>query len=62
MVNKATRPRRRLYKLHTWVGFHLAWVMALILLTGTFAVYGHRSRVFVKALALDRHWLWTTGR
>ena len=38
MVNKATTPRRRLYTLHTWVGFHLAWIMALILLTGTLAV------------------------
>ena len=41
MVNKATTPRRRLYKLHTWVGFHLAWVMALILLTGTLAVIAY---------------------
>lgn len=35
---KATTPRRRLYRLHTWVGFHLAWVMALVLFTGTVAV------------------------
>ena len=41
MLDKATTPRRRLYKLHTWVGFHLAWVMALVLLTGTFAVIAH---------------------
>ena len=41
MVNKAATPRRRLYKLHTWVGFHLAWVMALILLTGTLAVIAY---------------------
>ena len=39
--DKQTTPRRRLYKLHTWVGFHLAWVMSLVLLTGTFAVVSH---------------------
>ena len=39
--DKQTTPRRRLYKLHTWVGFHLAWVMSLVLLTGTFAVISH---------------------
>ncbi len=39
--DKQTTPRRRLYKLHTWVGFHLAWVMSLVLFTGTFAVVSH---------------------
>ncbi|MEM7020746.1 MAG: PepSY-associated TM helix domain-containing protein, partial [Pseudomonadota bacterium] len=29
--------RNKLYKLHTWVGFHLAFLMSLILFTGTFA-------------------------
>ncbi|MEM8817219.1 MAG: PepSY-associated TM helix domain-containing protein [Pseudomonadota bacterium] len=47
MVSKATptkkesTPRRRLYRIHTWLGFHLAWFMSLILLTGTFAVIAH---------------------
>ncbi len=30
--------RKKLYGLHTWVGFHLAAVMTLVLFTGTFAV------------------------
>ncbi len=30
--------RKQLYALHTWVGFHLAALMSVILLTGTFAV------------------------
>ena len=38
---KASTPRRKLYRLHTWVGFHLAWVMSLVLFTGTFAVVSH---------------------
>ena len=38
MVNKAATPRRRLYKLHTWVGFHLAWVMALTALRRKFLI------------------------
>lgn len=29
--------RRKLYKLHSWVGFHLAFIMALVLATGTMA-------------------------
>ena len=29
--------RKKLYELHTWVGFHLAFVMALVLFTGTVA-------------------------
>lgn len=37
----STKPgsgRRKLYKLHAWVGFHLAFFMSVILFTGTFAV------------------------
>lgn len=34
---RARSPRKRLYALHTWVGFHLAWIMALVLATGTLA-------------------------
>lgn len=30
--------RRKLYKLHAWLGFHLAFFMSVVLLTGTFAV------------------------
>ena len=29
--------RKQLYELHTWLGFHLALVMSLVLLTGTIA-------------------------
>ena len=29
--------RRKLFKLHSWVGFHLAFVMAIVLATGTIA-------------------------
>ena len=38
---KESTPRRRLYRIHTWLGFHLAWFMSLVLLTGTFAVVAH---------------------
>ena len=38
---KESTPRRRLYRIHTWLGFHLAWFMSLVLLTGTFAVIAH---------------------
>jgi len=34
---KAKSKRRRLYDLHTWVGFHLAVIMVVVLFTGTFA-------------------------
>lgn len=34
---KKKSARRRLYDLHTWVGFHLAVIMAVVLFTGTFA-------------------------
>ena len=30
--------RRRLYHLHVWVGFQLAALVSLVLITGTFAV------------------------
>jgi len=29
--------RRKLYQIHTWVGFHLAFLMMVVLATGTFA-------------------------
>jgi len=29
--------RRKLFKLHSWVGFHLAFIMAIVLATGTIA-------------------------
>lgn len=29
--------RRKLYKLHSWVGFHLAFIMSIVLATGTIA-------------------------
>lgn len=35
---KTKSKKRKLYDLHTWLGFHLAALMSLILLTGTFAV------------------------
>jgi len=31
--------KRRLYNLHAWLGFHLALLMSLVLLTGTIAVF-----------------------
>ncbi|MEM9599658.1 MAG: PepSY-associated TM helix domain-containing protein [Pseudomonadota bacterium] len=34
---KAKSKRRKLYDLHTWVGFHLALIMFVVLLTGTIA-------------------------
>lgn len=34
---KKKSARRRLYELHTWVGFHLAVVMVVVLFTGTMA-------------------------
>ncbi|MEM9667775.1 MAG: PepSY-associated TM helix domain-containing protein [Pseudomonadota bacterium] len=34
---KKKSKRRKLYDLHTWVGFHLAVVMVVVLFTGTFA-------------------------
>lgn len=34
---KKKSKRRQLYDLHTWVGFHLAVIMVLVLATGTFA-------------------------
>ena len=33
--------RRKSYKLHTWVGFHLAFIMAIILATGTIATLSY---------------------
>lgn len=43
-MRRAERPakpkkskRKKLYELHTWVGFHLAVIMSLVLFTGTFA-------------------------
>lgn len=33
-----TWSRKQLYRLHAWVGFHLAVIMALVLFTGSFAV------------------------
>ncbi len=35
---KTKSQRKKLYALHTWVGFHLAAIMSLVLFTGTFAV------------------------
>jgi|GEM_PF-227695 len=35
---KIKSPKRKLYELHTWVGFHLAFLMSVVLLTGTIAV------------------------
>ncbi|MEM8919318.1 MAG: PepSY-associated TM helix domain-containing protein [Pseudomonadota bacterium] len=34
---KKKSKRKKLYELHTWVGFHLAFIMALVLFTGTVA-------------------------
>lgn len=34
---KKKSKRRKLYDLHTWVGFHLAVIMVMVLFTGTFA-------------------------
>lgn len=34
---KKKSARKRLYDLHTWVGFHLAVIMMIVLATGTFA-------------------------
>lgn len=36
-VKKKKSARRKLYELHTWVGFHLAVVMFVVLFTGTIA-------------------------
>ena len=36
-VKKKKSARKRLYELHTWVGFHLAVIMAVVLFTGTMA-------------------------
>lgn len=33
--------RKKLYELHTWLGFHLAFIMALVLFTGTIATLSH---------------------
>lgn len=35
---KKKSARKKLYELHTWVGFHLAVIMVVVLATGTFAV------------------------
>lgn len=35
---KKKSARKKLYQLHTWVGFHLAAIMTLVLFTGTIAV------------------------
>ncbi|MBL4671696.1 MAG: PepSY domain-containing protein, partial [Arenicella sp.] len=34
---KESTQRRKLYKLHSWIGFHLALIMSVILATGTIA-------------------------
>lgn len=34
---KKKSQRKKLYELHTWVGFHLAVIMTVVLFTGTFA-------------------------
>ena len=36
-AKKKKSSRRKLYELHTWVGFHLATIMFVVLLTGTIA-------------------------
>lgn len=36
-VTRHKSRRKKFYALHTWVGFHLATLMALVLFTGTFA-------------------------
>lgn len=38
---KPKTKRRKLYDLHTWVGFHLAFIMAVVLMTGTVATVSH---------------------
>lgn len=38
---KKKSKRKKLYELHTWVGFHLAFIMALVLFTGTIATLSH---------------------
>ncbi|MEP1420489.1 MAG: PepSY-associated TM helix domain-containing protein [Erythrobacter sp.] len=38
---KKKSERKKLYELHTWVGFHLAFIMALVLFTGTIATLSH---------------------
>lgn len=35
---KTKSQKRKLYELHTWLGFHLALLMSVVLLTGTIAV------------------------
>ena len=35
---KVKTTKRKLYELHSWLGFHLAFLMTLVLLTGTIAV------------------------
>ena len=35
---KKKTKKRKLYELHTWLGFHLAFLMTIVLLTGTIAV------------------------
>lgn len=34
-------PKRRLFELHSWLGFHLALIMSIVLATGTLAVLAH---------------------
>lgn len=36
--SKKKSARKKLYALHTWLGFHLAFIMTLVLFTGSFAV------------------------
>ncbi|MEM9285819.1 MAG: PepSY domain-containing protein, partial [Pseudomonadota bacterium] len=36
-AKKPKSNRKKLYALHSWLGFHLAAIMALVLFTGTFA-------------------------
>ncbi|MEM6538311.1 MAG: PepSY-associated TM helix domain-containing protein, partial [Pseudomonadota bacterium] len=38
---KPKSERKKLYALHTWLGFHLAAIMALVLATGTIATISH---------------------
>ena len=38
---KKKSARKRRYELHTWVGFHLALIMAVVLATGTIATLSH---------------------
>lgn len=46
---KAKTKRRKLYDLHTWVGFHLAFIMAIVLLTGTVATVSHEIDWLIQA-------------